>query len=106
MNETFVYANTLPIEIVNCILEYDGRIKERNGKYMNRIAKNDPRYELLLTIPKIAHTMIDEDKTSNIMIIFSNKIFRMFIEECIWNEVHYHFQRGFSFSMKTKYIRR
>ena len=45
--------NLLPLEIVHRILEYDGRIKYRHGKYMNQISKNDDRYEMLLTVPKI-----------------------------------------------------
>ena len=45
--------NLLPLEIVHRILEYDGRIKYRNGKYMNQIAQDDDRYKMLLTVPKI-----------------------------------------------------
>ena len=36
--------NRFPLEIVNRILEYDGRIKYRHGKYMNQIAQDDDRY--------------------------------------------------------------
>ena len=43
---------TLPMEIVNEILEYEGRIKYRNGKYINQIHKYDDRYYILLTIQK------------------------------------------------------
>jgi len=42
--------NQLPLEIVHRILEYDGRIKYRNGKYMNQIAQDDYRYHLLRKI--------------------------------------------------------
>ena len=45
--------NRLPLEIVHRILEYDGRIKYRHGKYMNQIAQDDDRYKMLLTVPKI-----------------------------------------------------
>ena len=43
--------NRLPLELVHRILEYDGRIKYRNGKYMNQIAQEDYRYYLLRKIP-------------------------------------------------------
>jgi len=43
--------NRFPQEIVHHILEYDGRIKYRNGKYMNQICKDDYRYHLLRIIP-------------------------------------------------------
>ena len=43
--------NRFPLEIVHRILEYDGRIKYRHGKYMNQIAQDDYRYHLLRKIP-------------------------------------------------------
>jgi hypothetical protein len=46
--------NRFPLEIAHRILEYDGRIKYRHGKYMNQIAPDDDRYRMLLTVPKIA----------------------------------------------------
>jgi hypothetical protein len=52
--------NRLPQEIVHRILEYDGRIKYRHGKYMNQISKNDDRYQMLLPVHKI-HQCIDND---------------------------------------------
>jgi hypothetical protein len=45
--------NLLPLEIVHHILQYDGKIKYRNGKYMNQIATDDDRYKILQTIPLI-----------------------------------------------------
>ena len=45
--------NRLPLELVHHILEYDGRIKYRNGKYMNQIAPDDDRYKMLQTVPQI-----------------------------------------------------
>ena len=45
--------NQLPVELVHRILEYDGRIKYRHGKYMNQIAQDDDRYKMLQSIPQM-----------------------------------------------------
>jgi len=37
----------LPKEIVNIIIQYDGRIKYRKGKYMNQLNIADKKYDLL-----------------------------------------------------------
>jgi hypothetical protein len=37
----------LPKEIINIIIEYDGRIKYRKGKYINIIDKKDSRYNII-----------------------------------------------------------
>jgi len=44
----------LPMDIVNKILLLDGKITNRNGKYINKISKSDKRYEILSTIPTIS----------------------------------------------------
>jgi hypothetical protein len=36
-----------PIDIINIILEYDGRIKYRRDKYVNIIHKHDARYNMI-----------------------------------------------------------
>lgn len=37
----------IPKELVNIILEYDGRIKYRKGEYINIIHKDDFRYDII-----------------------------------------------------------
>jgi hypothetical protein len=40
----------IPFEILAIIFEYDGRIKYKNGKYVNIIHKNDERYNMITPI--------------------------------------------------------
>jgi len=40
----------LPKDILHIILEYDGRIKYKNGRYVNIIHKNDERYNVITQI--------------------------------------------------------
>jgi len=40
----------IPEELLHIILSYDGRIKYKNGKYVNIIHKNDERYYIITPI--------------------------------------------------------
>jgi|688.fasta_scaffold840137_2 hypothetical protein len=67
----------IPYELINIILEYDGRIKYRNGKYINVIDKNDCRYEILrevilYKIQIVSLTIVSDHIFYNI-IYFTNK---------------------------------
>ncbi len=42
-----ITASSLPKEVVHIILEYSGRVKYRNGKYVNQINREDPLYECI-----------------------------------------------------------
>ena len=37
----------IPIELIHLILDYDGRIKYRNGQYVNIIHKHNERYNII-----------------------------------------------------------
>ena len=63
----------LPQSIVDIILEYDGRIHNRSGKYINRILKTDPRYNLLRQIPPIV--FVRREFITRYSIRFSNERF-------------------------------
>lgn len=41
----------LPKDILIIVLNFDGTIKDRNGKFMNQISKNDTRYKILHSVP-------------------------------------------------------
>ena len=40
----------IPEDLLHIILDYDGRIKYKNGKYVNIIHKNDERYNIIIPL--------------------------------------------------------
>jgi len=40
----------IPNELLDIILAYDGRIKYKNGRYVNIIHKNDERYNIIIPV--------------------------------------------------------
>jgi len=60
----------LPPEINNQILEFSGYHKCRNCKYMKQIPRNDERYKLLKTIPKIMIACDDGNNCYGIFVRF------------------------------------
>lgn len=67
----------LPADIINKILSvYDGRFKIRAGKPMIQILRDDPRYEILKTIPP-REIKIHNAVFCAITIWFSNKTSRI-----------------------------
>lgn len=79
----------LPKDIVNLILEFDGRIKYRKGEYINCISKHDDRYNLLskLKIPTPVKYTMDYDCTHKEHFEYSIK-FNEFYTLSVWNVIY------------------
>ena len=60
----------LPMEMLIEILLFDGRIKYRNGKFINQILKTDERYNTLLLIKPMK--CINSSGLFNYFLAFSN----------------------------------
>jgi len=69
-----------PKELLHMILEYDGRIKYRNGRYINQINIKDEKYNSFNEFIKnkiymIKHTIFHSNGSFLIDVTFSNKMY-------------------------------
>lgn len=55
----------IPKELLHIILEYDGRIKYKNGKYVEIIHKNDERYNIITPIVSKKMEIMKRTQTHN-----------------------------------------
>lgn len=62
----------LPIEMVYFILEYNGSVKMRNGKYMNQICMDNIKYVIKPLIQKIYYIFYRYNRVSIISILIAN----------------------------------
>jgi hypothetical protein len=72
----------IPPDALHYILSYDEKIKYRHGMYINQINKNDPRYKILLTIPKYMTQLTAHKSALNkfrCQVIFSNWRFCLYV---------------------------
>ena len=78
--EGFQPSGQLPLELVHRILEYEGSMKYRNGKYMNQISLDDDRYKMLQNMAKIVK---NQCYWWNITIVTHTNV--IYIEKCmVW----------------------
>jgi len=69
MNE--VWKNT-PIDIIDKIVRYTGKMRWRNGVFMNQIRKDDARYVILQTIPEKIYTYDPISNVHNTYVFFNS----------------------------------
>ena len=69
MNE--IWKNT-PIDLVDKIVRYTGKMRLRNGFFMNQISKKDIRYVVLQTIPEKIYTYDPISNVHNTIVYFTS----------------------------------
>ena len=83
----------IPTDILHLILKYDGRIRERNGIYMNQIPIQDERYEIIKSIPEKTYYKMNYIDHCETFVYFKNQKFYIgFIESS--ESIKFHFFRG------------
>lgn len=102
-----LFCKRIPKEIINIILEYDGRITYRNGVYIDKINKNDIRYRILESkalykiefdlLPDFYYASVPLNYRYNIAIEYDTKL----AEYILWFVKHYNSQM---LSYRSSYI--
>jgi hypothetical protein len=79
----------LPQDIINLILQFDGRIKYRKGEYINCISKNDYRYNILskLKIPLPVKYTMNYDCTHKEHFEYSIRFNELYVLS-VWNVIY------------------
>ncbi len=97
----------IPKELLNKILEYDGRIKYKNGKYINVIHKNDERYNIIKPIINKKLLILKTAKKSNDDFYFTfefdaiKKGLCYFLHFDIFEICYYDFKNGYYKVIRT-----
>lgn len=80
--------NYIPKELLNIILEYDGRIKYRKGYYVNIIHKLDYRYNIIESVIIKKLEIIKQTEISD-NIIINNYKFKKFYFDISFDKYKY-----------------
>lgn len=76
------FWSDVPRDVLHIIMEYDGRLRQRSGKYMNQLMKTDARYDVLMKIPKAdvyTYTLTNHHIATECYIRFPNKKYKLII---------------------------
>jgi len=87
-------APYIPTELLDEILQYDGRIKYKNGKFINIIHKNDERYNIIKPIVNKKIKIMEKTELCDSGFYF---------EFCFNIHKHKGLVYDFNFSYKDKY---
>jgi hypothetical protein len=88
----------IPRELLHIILEYDGKIKYRTGKYINIIKKNDFRYNIVENIISKKLLIIKNTKIDGSRFFFDVRlktIKNRFLMIGICYDYHWHYHDKF-----------
>lgn len=82
----------IPKDIIHIILEYDGRIQLEKGKYINKISKNDIRYEI---INPIIHKKKELCKISQIYGESFFNTYNFYVGKSVYYDYYFYYSKNF-----------